>query len=84
MVLGPEVRSEAEPLRLLAANLGAGIIIAQEAKGTLSESDPLVIGGVGEAFLPEALTQTDLILTLRDCQWRGPLLSRYGQYHPVS
>ncbi len=56
---GPEV---GELCLSLAEQLGAGIVLAQQAKGTVPDGCPLVLGGIGEGYLPPVLKKTDILL----------------------
>ncbi len=62
LVIGKEARPEAEGLLGFADKWGAGVILTQEAKGALPDRHPLILGGIGEAHLPDCLAEADLIL----------------------
>jgi pyruvate oxidase len=62
LVIGKEARPEAEGLLAFAEKWGAGVILTQEAKGALPDRQPLILGGIGEAFLPDCLAEADFIL----------------------
>ena len=51
-----------EAVERLADVWGAGIVMAQQAKGLLPDEHPRVLGGVGEAYLPAALHEADCVL----------------------
>lgn len=52
-------KSLKRPLEELANRLGAGIILTQQSKGLLPDEHPLVLGGMGEAYVPALLSELD-------------------------
>lgn len=62
LVLGRGARDEGEAWAGFAAHYGTGIIISQENKGMLPDRHPLVLGGIGEAYLPDCLGRCDQLL----------------------
>ena len=62
IIAGKIPRTLCEDLHSFANNYGAGIILGQESKGIIPDMDPLVLGGAGEAYLPDILAEADLIL----------------------
>ncbi|MGI6144530.1 MAG: thiamine pyrophosphate-binding protein [Peptococcia bacterium] len=62
LVIGKGQQAWREVLTNLAEKLGAGIILAQQAKGVMPDRHPLVISGIGEAYLPAFLNEVDCIL----------------------
>lgn len=62
IIVGTRDGQDAGLCVLLADNRGAGIIIAQQAKGVIPDDNPLVMGGIGEAYVPQALSQADFFL----------------------
>lgn len=53
----------------LAEKIGAGIVIAQQAKGVLPDDHPLVLGGIGEAYAPKVLAKADTLLLIGDASF---------------
>ncbi|MFD2371959.1 thiamine pyrophosphate-binding protein [Brevibacillus sp. GCM10020057] len=67
LLLGAGARQDREGCRRLAEQLGAGILLTLGAKGTVEESHPLVLGGLGEGGSEaalQALAEADLLLIL--------------------
>lgn len=62
MLAGQESRDAAAEVIGLAEALGAGIILAQGSKGIIPGAHPLVMGGLGEAYIPSPLSQADVIV----------------------
>ena len=62
LVIGKGQQAWREVLTNLAEKLGAGFILAQQAKGVMPDRHPLVISGIGEAYLPAFLNEVDCIL----------------------
>lgn len=56
-----ELRSQLEKL---AESLGAGIVVAQQAKGVIPDNHPRVMGGIGETYIPGILKETDCIIQI--------------------
>jgi len=74
LVIGKGQQAWRETLANLAGKLGAGIILAQQAKGVLPDSHPLVIGGIGEAYLPPFLNEADCILLVGNASFEKKFL----------
>lgn len=53
-----------EPVERLADVSGAAMILAQQAKGLLPDEHPKVVGGVGEAYLPDILQEVDCVVQI--------------------
>ena len=64
VVMGREARPAKDLVLLLAGRLGAGLILAQEAKGAIPDDHELNLGGIGEAFLPPLLREADRIILI--------------------
>ncbi len=62
LVIGKTARDLAKELLELADSAGIGIILALDNKGAVPDQHPLVLGGIGEAFLPGCLSEADLAL----------------------
>lgn len=74
LVIGNGQQAWREMLVNLAEKLGAGIILAQQAKGIVPDRHPLVIGGIGEAYVPGLLTETDGILLIGNASFETKFL----------
>lgn len=79
-IIGRESRPYTTPLRSLAAGYGAGIVIGLDNKGGLPDTDPLVIGGVGPANLPESWSEIDLIISFGEAVYERPYLPEGARY----
>jgi pyruvate oxidase len=64
IVVGTGNKELREGIVKLAESLGAGIVIAQQAKGIIPDDHPRVLGGIGEAYIPEILNEVDCILQI--------------------
>jgi pyruvate dehydrogenase (quinone)/pyruvate oxidase len=64
ILAGQEARTAAAETVQLADQLGIGIILAQGARGIVPGAHPLVLGGLGEAYIPAPLNQADVILMI--------------------
>ncbi len=62
IIIGKNACNFATIIASFAKSFGAGIVISRECKGTLPDSHPQVIGGIGEAFLPQSFLKSDCIL----------------------
>lgn len=62
LVVGQRDVALREAVERLADVWGAGIVMAQQAKGLLPDEHPRVLGGVGEAYLPAAFHEADCVL----------------------
>ena len=58
----------------IAEKLGAGIILAQQAKGTVSDKHPMVIGGIGEVYAPAFLNEADCVLLVGNASFETGFL----------
>lgn len=65
--------AEAE-IQRLAEVWRAPLVVAQEAKGLLSESRPEVIGGAGETWLPAVVGECDCVLLVGRAAYEEPFL----------
>ena len=74
LVIGKGQQAWREILANLAGKLGAGIILAQQAKGVMPDSHPLVISGIGEAYLPAFLNEADCILLVGNASFEKKFL----------
>jgi thiamine pyrophosphate-dependent acetolactate synthase large subunit-like protein len=62
IIIGKEACNFGTIIASYAKSFGAAIVVSRECKGTLPDSNPQVIGGIGEAFLPECFSKSDCIL----------------------
>lgn len=74
IILGKGNLSPREEIINLAEKIGAGIIIAAQAKGVISDNHPLVIGGIGEAYFPAIIGEVDCILLLGTASFEAKFL----------
>lgn len=64
IVVGRAAKIVKEQVLALANQLGAGLIVAQEAKGFIEGRHELNLGGIGEAYLPPVVAESDCILLI--------------------
>jgi len=64
IVLGEGNKELNNHIEKLADTLGAAIILSQQAKGIIPDEHPRVLGGIGEAYIPEILTEVDCIIQI--------------------
>ncbi|RNB89177.1 thiamine pyrophosphate-binding protein [Brevibacillus nitrificans] len=67
VLVGAGGRADAESCRRFAETLGAGILLSLGAKGSIEDSHPLVLGGLGEGGSEaalQALAEADLLVIL--------------------
>lgn len=62
IIIGKKACPFAAILKSFAESFGAALVISRECKGTIPDENPLVIGGIGEAYLPRCFPETDLLL----------------------
>lgn len=74
IIIGKGEQGLTEPLINLAEKAGAGIIVAQQVKGVRPDSHPLVLGGIGEAYIPSLLAQADIILLIGTASFEAKFL----------
>ena len=74
VVVGRAARGLDESIRFLTEVWGAAVVVAQDAKGVLPDSWPQVVGGVGEAWLPELIAQVDCILLVGEASFEEDFL----------
>jgi pyruvate oxidase len=58
----------------MAQRLGAGIVVALQARGSIDETHPGVLGGIGAAYMPPLLQEVDGILLIGSCPYELDLL----------
>ena len=79
IIIGLEARKQANLLLSFAESLGAGIVTGQENKGAIPDDHSLVLGGIGEAYLPEVFTTSDLILLFGNAVYEESYLPEQTQ-----
>lgn len=62
MIIGKKACRTAAILASFANSFGAAIVVSRECKGAIPDYNPQVIGGIGEAFLPNCFLESDCIL----------------------
>ncbi len=72
VVIGKKACSKAAVLNTFAESYGSAIIVSRECKGAVSDLAVRVIGGIGEAYLPDNFLETDLILLFGDAFYEEP------------
>lgn len=74
IVLGKGDRETAVRCTELADLLGAAIVVAQQAKGAVPDNHPLVIGGIGEGYVPQMVNEADGILVIGEASYEAGFL----------
>lgn len=69
IVLGVNCSKSADSVLKLARKIGAGIVVAQQVRGTISENLPQVLGGIGEGYVPPLINETDGIIIVGQCPY---------------
>ncbi len=72
VVMGRQARKVTDRVLRLAYILGAGLVLAQEAKGAVPGDHELNLGGVGEALLPPVVTEADCIVLIGGAPYEQP------------
>lgn len=76
IVVGQSAKTVKEQVVKLAYKLGAGLIVAQEAKGIIGGEHELNIGGVGEAYVPPVVQETDCIILIGNASYEQPFFPK--------
>jgi pyruvate oxidase len=74
LIIGKAKQAWRESLVNFAEKIGAGIILAQQAKGIVPDRHPAVIGGIGEAYVPAFLNEADCILLVGNASFETVFL----------
>ena len=74
LILGKEAVFTVDRWLTLAERLGAGVIIAQEAKGLVPGDHQLNLGGIGETYLPALIHRADGIILIGSAPYEKPFL----------
>ncbi|WP_366923160.1 thiamine pyrophosphate-binding protein [Metallumcola ferriviriculae] len=74
IVAGDVTKQDADLLIGIADKLDAGLVLAQQAKGAVPTEQPRLLGGIGEAFVPEAVAETDCILLVGSASYEKKFL----------
>jgi pyruvate oxidase len=61
-IIGKKACRAAAILVSFAKSFGAAIVVSRECKGAIPDLNPQVIGGIGEAYLPDCFLESDCIL----------------------
>jgi len=69
VVMGRQAREVKDLVLRLAGQLGAGLVLAQEAKGMVPGDHELNLGGIGEALLPPLVREADRIILVGDAPY---------------
>jgi pyruvate oxidase len=69
IVLGVNCSKTADSVLKLARKIGAGIVVAQQVRGTIPENLPQVLGGIGEGYVPLLINETDGIIIVGQCPY---------------
>ncbi len=64
IVYGMRDRDTAQTAALLSEKLGAALVLSQQARGTIPDNHPRVIGGIGEGYIPAILNYADCVLII--------------------
>jgi pyruvate oxidase len=62
LIIGKQACQSASILATFAQSFGAAIVVSRECKGVLPDESAQLIGGIGEAFIPDCFLQSDCIL----------------------
>ncbi|HBF38566.1 MAG TPA: hypothetical protein DDW50_14765 [Firmicutes bacterium] len=62
IVIGKRACAFGTIIASFAKSFGAAIVVSRECKGTIPDTNPQVIGGIGEAFLPDCFSKSDCII----------------------
>jgi pyruvate oxidase len=62
LIIGKRACRVAGTLASFAEPFGAAVVVSRECKGAIPDHNPQVIGGVGEAYLPNCFLESDCIL----------------------
>lgn len=77
IVLGRQAKTVVGQALKLADQLGAGLIMGQEAKGIVSGRHELNLGGLEQAFLPQTVQETDCVIFIGDAAYEEKLFPQY-------
>lgn len=72
VLVGKNVRTEPKTIQSLAELWGAGIVMSYGAMGTIPDSSPLMLNGLGEGgnpFLAGLFRQADMVLSIESSWW---------------
>ena len=77
IVLGRQAKTVISQALKLADQIGAGLIMAQEAKGAIEGRHELNLGGLEQAFLPQAVQEADCIIFIGDAVYEKKLFPQH-------
>lgn len=69
LILGTNCRKTATASYNLSQQIGAGVIVAKHVRGIIPEDASGIIGGIGEAYVPSLLNNSDGIIILGQCPY---------------
>ena len=69
IVLGVNCSKAADSVLKFTRKIGAGIVVAQQVRGTIPENLPQVLGGIGEGYVPLLINETDGIIIVGQCPY---------------
>lgn len=76
IIVGRQAKAVKDQVLKLAYKLGAGLIVAQEAKGAIEGQHELNLGGIGEAYLPPVIQEADCIILIGKASYEQKYLPR--------
>lgn len=74
IIVGLRDKNLGKLIKKFAEKLGAGIITSQQAKGIIPDSFNRVLGGIGQAYLPGILQETDCIIKIGSSSYEDSFL----------
>lgn len=76
IIAGADARRAAVEIQRLAETWGAAVVVAQGAKGVLSDDSAHVVGGIGEGWTPELIGECDCVLLIGSATFETPYLPK--------
>jgi pyruvate oxidase len=76
IVLGVNCSKAADSVLKFTRKIGAGIVVAQQVRGTIPENLPQVLGGIGEGYVPPLINETDGIIIVGQCPYELDFLPK--------
>ncbi|MHB1126325.1 MAG: thiamine pyrophosphate-binding protein [Bacillota bacterium] len=64
VLIGNRGRGLCQEIRQLVSAWGAAVVVAQESKGVVPDLWPEIVGGIGEAWLPSMIQESDCLLMI--------------------
>lgn len=69
-------RIERELVNELAEKVNGALVIAQQAKGVIPDSHPGVVGGLGQAYVPQLINEADCLFIIGSASFEKKFLPR--------